>query len=71
MKYLYSFLIDPTTIVTPPQDRNIKRGSMAELMCKAQYDQSFIDELKFLWQKDGKEIDSKNTEDSRYSIANC
>ncbi|MCI4387537.1 hypothetical protein PGIGA_G00075220 [Pangasianodon gigas] len=57
---------DPTKIVTPPQDIKIKRGSMAELQCKAQYDQSFTDELKILWQKDGKEIDSNHIEDSRF-----
>lgn len=64
-KYLYFFLlIDPTKILIPPQDIKINRGSMAELLCKAQYDQS---ELKILWQKDGKEIDSNYTEYSRWA----
>ncbi|XP_017343000.1 cell adhesion molecule L1-like a [Ictalurus punctatus] len=54
---------DPTKILIPPQDIKINRGSMAELLCKAQYDQS---ELKILWQKDGKEIDSNYTEYSRF-----
>ncbi|KAI5628779.1 neural cell adhesion molecule L1-like protein isoform X2, partial [Silurus asotus] len=64
--YANLYVKDPTKIVIPPQDMNIKRGSMAKLQCKAQYDQSFTDELKIVWQKDGKEIDSNN-EDSRYS----
>lgn len=64
---MYLFVIGPTKIMTPPQDMHVKRGSMAELMCQAQYDQSFTDELKILWQKDGKEIDSSSTEDSRWA----
>ncbi|XP_058265899.1 cell adhesion molecule L1-like a isoform X1 [Hemibagrus wyckioides] len=57
---------EPTKIVTPPQDIKVKRGSMAELLCKVQYDQSFTDELQILWQKDGKEIDSNYTDDSSF-----
>lgn len=64
---MHFFVIDPTKIVTPPQDINIKRGSMAELICKVQYDHSFTDELKILWKKDEEEIDSSNTEDSRWA----
>ncbi|XP_060793958.1 cell adhesion molecule L1-like a isoform X2 [Neoarius graeffei] len=59
---------DPTKILTPPQDININRGSMAELLCKVQYDHSLTDELKILWQKDGEEIDTNYTEDSRFYI---
>ncbi|XP_060749849.1 cell adhesion molecule L1-like a [Tachysurus vachellii] len=57
---------DPTKIVTPPQDIKIKRGTLAELLCKVQYDQSFTDELEILWQKDGKDINSNYTEVSRF-----
>ncbi|KAK3547472.1 hypothetical protein QTP86_021178 [Hemibagrus guttatus] len=57
---------EPTKIVTPPQDIKVKRGSMAELLCKPQYDQSFTDELQILWNKDGKEVDSNYTDDSRF-----
>lgn len=64
---MYALLIDPTKIVTPPQDINIKRGSMAELMCKVQYDKSFNDELKILWQKEEEQIDLNRTENSRWA----
>ncbi|XP_027000960.1 cell adhesion molecule L1-like a isoform X2 [Tachysurus fulvidraco] len=57
---------DPTKIVTPPQDIKIKRGTLAELLCEVQYDQSFTDELEIVWQKDGKEINSNYTEVSRF-----
>lgn len=62
---MHFFVTDPTKILTPPQDININRGSMAELLCKVQYDHSLTDELKILWQKDGEEIDTNYTEDSR------
>lgn len=65
MKYIQFFVIVPTKIATPPEDTNVKRGSMAELMCQAQCDQSFRDELKIVWKKNGEAIDSNNTEYSR------
>ncbi|XP_053339344.1 cell adhesion molecule L1-like a [Clarias gariepinus] len=59
---------EPIKIVTPPQDMKIKRGSMAELLCKTKYNQSLTDELKIFWQKDGKKIYSNHNEDLRFYI---
>uniref|UniRef100_A0A4W4F146 Neural cell adhesion molecule L1-like protein n=1 Tax=Electrophorus electricus TaxID=8005 RepID=A0A4W4F146_ELEEL len=56
--------INPTRITTPPQDLKIKRGSTAELVCQAEYDQSLSRELEILWQKDGREIYFNYTDDS-------
>lgn len=64
---MHFFVLGQTKIVTPPQDINIKRGSMVELMCKVEYDLSFTDELKILWQKDKEEIDFSSIEDSRWA----
>uniref|UniRef100_A0A4W4F3D6 Neural cell adhesion molecule L1-like protein n=1 Tax=Electrophorus electricus TaxID=8005 RepID=A0A4W4F3D6_ELEEL len=60
------YIKDPTRITTPPQDLKIKRGSTAELVCQAEYDQSLSRELEILWQKDGREIYFNYTDDSGY-----
>ncbi|KAK1801650.1 hypothetical protein P4O66_022294, partial [Electrophorus voltai] len=62
------YIKDPTRITTPPQDLKIKRGSTAELVCQAEYDQSLSGELEILWQKDGREIYFNYTDDSGYYI---
>ncbi|XP_076839734.1 cell adhesion molecule L1-like a [Brachyhypopomus gauderio] len=62
------YIKDPTRIVSPPQDMEIKRGSTVELPCLAEYDQSLSGQLEVLWQKDGIEIYSNLTHDSGYYI---
>lgn len=59
------FNLDPTKIVVPPEDTLVKRGTKAELLCKAKHDPSFSAELEILWQKDGQDIYLNNADKSR------
>uniref|UniRef100_A0AAR2IXI5 Neural cell adhesion molecule L1-like protein n=1 Tax=Pygocentrus nattereri TaxID=42514 RepID=A0AAR2IXI5_PYGNA len=59
-------MTEPTRIVVPPQDMEVRRGSTAELECQADMDQSLREDLEILWRKDGIDIYSNFTDDSGY-----
>uniref|UniRef100_A0A3B4EM85 Neural cell adhesion molecule L1-like protein n=1 Tax=Pygocentrus nattereri TaxID=42514 RepID=A0A3B4EM85_PYGNA len=58
------YVKEPTRIVVPPQDMEVRRGSTAELECQADMDQSLREDLEILWRKDGIDIYSNFTDDS-------
>uniref|UniRef100_A0A3B4EPA3 Neural cell adhesion molecule L1-like protein n=1 Tax=Pygocentrus nattereri TaxID=42514 RepID=A0A3B4EPA3_PYGNA len=62
------YVKEPTRIVVPPQDMEVRRGSTAELECQADMDQSLREDLEILWRKDGIDIYSNFTDDSGFYI---
>ncbi|XP_036447182.1 cell adhesion molecule L1-like a isoform X2 [Colossoma macropomum] len=62
------YVKEPTRIVVPPQDMEVRRGSTAELECQVDFDQSLREDLEILWQKDGIDIYSNFTDDSGFYI---
>ncbi|XP_072552280.1 cell adhesion molecule L1-like a isoform X3 [Salminus brasiliensis] len=62
------FIKEPTRIVVPPQDMEVRRGSTAGIECQATFDQSLRGELEVFWQKNGEDMYSNLTDDSGFFI---
>ncbi|XP_051932014.1 neural cell adhesion molecule L1-like protein isoform X2 [Hippocampus zosterae] len=62
------YVKDPTRITVAPEDQRVLIGTTAQLSCLAQYDKSFINDFRLLWQKDDAELGFNDTESSRYFV---
>ncbi|XP_030623671.1 cell adhesion molecule L1-like a [Chanos chanos] len=64
------YVKDPTRIVKAPQNMTVQRGSVAELVCQAEYDTSLKGESEIVWEKNSQLIFSSFTQDSGYIVDN-
>ncbi|XP_019735095.1 neural cell adhesion molecule L1-like protein isoform X2 [Hippocampus comes] len=62
------YVKDPTRITVAPEDQQVLIGTTAQLSCLAQYDKSFINDFRLLWQKDDADMGFNYTESSRYFV---
>uniref|UniRef100_UPI003AAED3FF cell adhesion molecule L1-like a isoform X1 n=1 Tax=Centroberyx gerrardi TaxID=166262 RepID=UPI003AAED3FF len=59
---------DATKIIDLPQDSRVTSGSTAQLMCRADYDETLGKTFEVVWRKDMEEIPLSSMKDSRYSM---
>lgn len=57
--------LDPTGIISRPQDAEVVSGTTAQLNCQAEYDKSLQDSFELVWRKDGGDIPLAAEENSR------
>lgn len=58
--------LDPTRIVSRPQDAEVISGTTAQLICQAEYDKSLQDSFELVWRKDGGDTPLSVKENSRW-----